>query len=492
MMKYILALDQGTSSSRAILFDLQGQLIACAQKEFTQIYPKPGWVEHDPNEIWSSQESVMLDVVAQARVQWQNIEAIGISNQRETTIVWDQHGNPIYNAIVWQDTRTSAFCKKLKARNLESYVKNNTGLVIDSYFSATKIHWILEHVEGTRERAEKGALHFGTVDSWLIYKLTQGAAHKTDYTNASRTMLFNIDKLDWDRYLLHALNIPKSILPEVQSSRSLYGFYRPDARHKIPILGVAGDQQAALFGQCCFDKGSAKNTYGTGCFMLMNVGEEKVTSHAGLLTTIMAKPDGGICYALEGSVFIAGAAIQWLRDGLQLFKHAADTEAMANDSESEEIVVVPAFAGLGAPYWDMQARGAIFGLTRDSNRNDLAKATLESLAFQTKDVLEAMEKDSGIRLQQLKVDGGAAANDYLMQFQADILNVIVDRPAVLESTAQGAAYLAGLEAGIWTVDQLIEMKRQGKRFDVHMNREDRQRKYKLWKKAIRRTMGWIE
>lgn len=490
MIKYILALDQGTSSSRAILFDKLGNIMASAQKEFTQIFPRSGWVEHDPMEIWSSQESVMLDVISKSKVSWNSIEAIGITNQRETTIVWDKSGKPIYNAIVWQDKRTADFCNKLKKRKLESYVKNTTGLVIDSYFSGTKINWILENVSGAKALAEAGELMFGTVDSWLIYQLTQARSHKTDYTNASRTMLFNIDKLEWDEKLLKELSIPRSLLPEVQSSRSNFGVYR-HSTGEIPILGVAGDQQAALFGQCCFEKGSAKNTYGTGCFMLMNVGQQKVTSHAGLLTTLAANPNGGIDYALEGSVFIAGAAIQWLRDGLQLFTEASETENMANQSDNETLVIVPAFAGLGAPYWDMDARGAIFGLTRDSNKNDMAKATLESLAFQTKDVLEAMEKDSGIELTSLKVDGGAAANDYLMQFQADILDVEVERPVILESTAQGVAYLAGLEANFWTLEEIIDMKKIGKSFHVNMGNEDRNRKYNLWKKAIERTKGWL-
>ena len=490
-MKYILALDQGTSSSRAILFDEKGVIVTSVQKEFTQIYPKSGWVEHDPEEIWRSQEEVMLECVEKSGVDWSSIQAIGITNQRETTVVWDENGQAIYNAIVWQDKRTTAYCKELKNRKLESYIKNTTGLVVDSYFSGTKINWILENVEGARARAEKGNLRFGTIDSWLIYKLTNGRSHKTDYTNASRTMIFNIDKLEWDEKLLNELDIPKSMLPIVQSSRSNFGVY-DNGTTRIPILGVAGDQQAALFGQCCFEKGSAKNTYGTGCFMLMNVGKEKVTSHYGLLTTLAANPHGGVDYALEGSVFIAGAAIQWLRDGLQLFTDASETEEMANESDSEELVVVPAFAGLGAPYWDMYARGAIFGLTRDSNKNDMAKATLQSLAFQTKDVLEAMEKDSGIDLKTLKVDGGAVANNYLMQFQADILNAEVERPKIIESTAQGAAYLAGLEAGIWTVDEIIKMKEIGKVFKVQMTESNRAKKYKLWTKAIERTMGWLE
>lgn len=490
-MKYILSLDQGTSSSRAILFDQNGKIRASAQKEFTQIYPHSGWVEHNPKEIWESQYGVMIDTVKDAGISWSEIQAIGITNQRETTLVWDRKtGEPVYNAIVWQDKRTSDFCSELKAKKLESYVKNSTGLVIDAYFSGTKINWILENVEGVRERAEKGELCFGTIDSFLIYKLTEGRSHKTDYTNASRTMIFNIDRLEWDKKMLKELDIPASMLPEVQSSRSKFGNFNHEDT-TIPILGVAGDQQAALFGQCCFSRGSAKNTYGTGCFMLMNVGSEKVTSHHGLLTTLAANPNGGVDYALEGSVFIAGAAIQWLRDGLQLFANASETEAMANESSSEEIVVVPAFAGLGAPYWDMYARGAIFGLTRDTDKNDIAKATLQSLAFQSKDVLEAMEQDSGIQLKSLKVDGGAVANNYLMQFQADILNVKVERPSVIESTAQGAAYLAGLESGLWTVEDLLEMKEIGRVFEVKMVKQEREKKYNMWKKGVVRCMKWV-
>ncbi len=491
-MKYILSLDQGTSSSRAILFDQYGKIRASAQKEFTQIYPHAGWVEHDPTEIWESQYGVMIDAVQKAGISWSEIQAIGITNQRETAIVWDKKtGDPVYNAIVWQDKRTSDFCSELKGKNLESYVKNSTGLVIDAYFSGTKINWILENVDGVRDRAEAGELCFGTVDSFLIYKLTEGRSHKTDYTNASRTMIFNIDKLEWDKKMLRELNIPSSMLPQVQSSRSKFGNFNHEGT-VIPILGVAGDQQAALFGQCCFSRGSAKNTYGTGCFMLMNVGAEKVTSHHGLLTTLAANPNGGVDYALEGSVFIAGAAIQWLRDGLQLFAQASETEEMANESSSEEIVVVPAFAGLGAPYWDMYARGAIFGLTRDTDKNDIAKATLQSLAFQSKDVLEAMEQDSGIQLKSLKVDGGAVQNNYLMQFQADILDVKVERPSVIESTAQGAAYLAGLESGLWTVEDLLKMKEIGRVFEVKMEREERKKKYGMWKKGVERCKGWVE
>lgn len=491
-MKYILALDQGTSSSRAVLFDELGRLVASAQKEITQYYPQTGWVEHDPEEIWKSQEEVLHEAISKAKIQYSDIQAIGITNQRETTVVWDsESGKAVYKAIVWQDKRTSDFCEELKKRNLESYVRNATGLVIDSYFSATKVRWILKHVEGAEERASEGKLMFGTIDSWLIHKMTKGREHRTDYTNASRTMMFNIDRLEWDNKLLAELGIPRSMLPSAQSSRSHFGFYEING-YQIPILGVAGDQQAALFGHCCFEEGSAKNTYGTGCFMLMNVGNEKLTSHRGLLTTLAANPAGGIDYALEGSVFIAGAAIQWLRDGLGLFEDAIETEEMAMRSSNEEVVVVPAFSGLGAPYWDMYARGTIFGLTRDTTKNDIAKATLKSLAFQTKDVLEAMEKDSGIKLTCLKVDGGAVANQYLMQFQADILNVPVERPAVIESTAQGVAYLAGLELGLWTVDELQKMKQTDQVFQVEMDDEFRRTQYALWLEGVKRSRSWLK
>lgn len=491
-MKYILALDQGTSSSRALLFDEDGKIVASAQKEFTQYYPKSGWVEHDPEEIWESQEAVLKEAVSKAKIEYSDILAIGITNQRETTVVWDsESGKAIYNAIVWQDKRTSRYCEELKERNLESYIRNTTGLVIDSYFSGTKINWILKNVEEAEAKAQAGNVKFGTIDSWLIHKMTEGKEHRTDYTNASRTMLFDIDTLEWDEKLLMELEIPNSMLPTVQSSRSHFGFYQIE-NSQIPILGVAGDQQAALFGQCCFEEGSAKNTYGTGCFMLMNVGDEKVTSHTGLLTTLAANPMGGIDYALEGSVFIAGAAIQWLRDGLDLLDKIDDCEAMALESTNEDVVVVPAFVGLGAPYWDMYARGAIFGLTRDTRKNDITKATLKSLAFQTKDVLEAMEKDSGIELKSLKVDGGAVSNSYLMQFQADILNVPVERPAVIESTAQGAAYLAGLEAGLWNLSDLQRMQEIEKVFQVEMSVELRKAQYDLWLQGVNRSRSWLK
>ena len=491
-MKYILGLDQGTSSSRALLFDEDGKIVASAQKEFTQYYPKSGWVEHDPEEIWESQEAVLKEAISKAKIECSDILAIGITNQRETTVVWNaDSGKAIYNAIVWQDKRTSKYCEELKERNLESYVRNTTGLVIDSYFSGTKINWILNNVQEADEQAKAGKLRFGTIDSWLMHKMTDGKEHRTDYTNASRTMLFDIDTLQWDNKLLRELEIPTSMIPTVQSSRSHVGFYEIE-NCKIPILGVAGDQQAALFGQCCFEEGSAKNTYGTGCFMLMNVGDQKVTSHKGLLTTLAANPEGGIDYALEGSVFIAGAAIQWLRDGLNLLDKIDDSEAMALESTNEDVVVVPAFVGLGAPYWDMYARGAIFGITQDTSRNDIAKATLKSLAFQSKDVLEAMEKDSGIQLKSLKVNGGVVSNSYLMQFQADILNVPVERPAVIESTAQGAAYLAGLEAGLWNIADLQKMQEIEKVFQVEMSTELRKSQYDLWLQGVNRSRSWLK
>jgi len=439
--KYILAFDQGTTSSRAILFDDNASIISVAQKEFTQIFPQPGWVEHDPNEIWQTQIDVAREVIAKANIQPQEIAAIGITNQRETTIIWDREsGKPIYNAIVWQDRRTANFCDDLKKRGLEQYVKESTGLVIDAYFSGTKINWILNNIEGARQKAHEGKLCFGTVDSWLIWNLTKGEKHATDYSNASRTLIYNIKDLQWDEKLLHELDISKNILPEVLPSSGSFGTTHPDVFYdlQIPICGVAGDQQSALFGQACFEPGMAKNTYGTGCFMLLNTGTERVASKHGLLTTIAWSMNGKVEYALEGSVFIAGAAIQWLRDGLKLIDTAPDSEYYAMKVEDTGgVYVVPAFAGLGAPYWDMYARGGIFGLTRGTKKNHLIRATLESLAYQTYDLLEVMEKDSEIKLKALKVDGGACANNLLMQFQSDILDVAVTRPKVIETTALG-------------------------------------------------------
>jgi glycerol kinase len=492
--KYILALDQGTTSSRAILFDKNGNIVSVAQREFTQIFPQPGWVEHDPNEIWQSQIEVAREAVAKANIQPREIAAIGITNQRETAIVWDREtGKPISNAIVWQDRRTAGFCDELKTRGLEAYVKENTGLVIDAYFSGTKINWILNNVEGARQKAHEGKLCFGTVDTWLIWNLTKGKVHATDFSNASRTLVYNIKELKWDEQLLHEFDIPASLLPEVLPSSGHFGATHPDVFFdlEIPIAGVAGDQQSALFGQTCFEPGMAKNTYGTGCFMLMNTGTERVVSQHGLLTTIAWSVDGKVEYALEGSVFIAGAAIQWLRDGLKLIDTAPDSEYYAMKVEDTGgVFVVPAFAGLGAPYWDMYARGGIFGLTRGTRKEHLIRATLESLAFQTYDILEVMEKDAGIQLKTLKVDGGACSNNLLMQFQADILEVKVERPKVIETTALGAAYLAGLAVGFYKKDKLADNEHISACFEPKMKQEKRDKLLKGWKKAVERTKDW--
>lgn len=493
MEKYIMALDQGTTSSRAILFNQDGQIASSVQQEFTQFFPQPAWVEHDAMEIWDSQLAVARQVIDKLGISADQIEAIGITNQRETTVIWDRvTGKPIHNAIVWQDRRTATICNQLKADGHEDYIRQNTGLVVDAYFSGTKIKWLLDNVDGARERANKGELCFGTIDTWLMYKLTNGEVHATDYSNASRTLLYNIQSLEWDDKLLKTLNIPKSILPEVKASSGLFGSTELLGAN-IPITGVAGDQQAALFGQVCHEPGMAKNTYGTGCFMLMNTGNELVHSKAGLLTTIAWGMDGQVNYALEGSVFIAGAAIQWLRDGLKIIDDAPDSEffAMKND-DTGGVYVVPAFAGLGAPYWDMYARGAIFGLTRGTDKNHLIRATLESLAYQTKDVLDAMEKDSGIKLKALKVDGGACANNLLMQFQADILDTRVDRPSIVETTALGAAYLAGIATGFWTKEGIAKKWHLDASFESKMADNKRKKLYKGWQKAVERTMGWEE
>jgi len=492
-MKYIIALDQGTTSSRAVLFDEKGMIAGIAQQEFAQIFPQSGWVEHDPNEIWSTQLGVLQRVISENKVEAKSIVAIGITNQRETTIVWNRKtGEPVYNAIVWQDKRTADICEELKSKGLSEYVRQNTGLVIDSYFSGTKIKWILDKVTGARQSAEKGELAFGTVDSWLIWKLTNGKIHSTDFSNASRTMLFNIKDLKWDEKLLNELSISKSILPEVKPSAFHFGDWEFNGI-KIPIMGVAGDQQAALFGQACFEPGMAKNTYGTGCFMLMNTGNKIQQSKNGLITTIAWGLDGKIEYALEGSVFIAGAAVQWLRDSLHLIDQSKDSEYFAAKAlGSNEVYVVPAFAGLGAPYWDMYARGAIFGLTRDTGKDHIIKATLESLAYQTKDILNAMQEDAGLKLSTLKVDGGACANNILMQFQADILNTEVERPEVIESTAMGAAYLAGIQAGIWKKEDIIKNRKIQKRFVPQMDSSLREKLYKGWQKAVERTKGWVD
>ncbi len=492
MKKYILSLDAGTTSSRAILFNHESEIVSVAQKEFTQIYPKAGWVEHDAMEIWSTQSGVVTEALAKVGATADDIAAIGITNQRETTVIWDRKtGEPIYNAIVWQCRRTASFCDELKARGLEDYVRENTGLVIDEYFSGTKINWILNNVEGARERAERGELAFGTIDTWLIWKLTNGKVHVTDYSNASRTMAFNIKTLKWDEKMLKELDIPASLLPEVRPSSEVYGttsLYGTE----IPISGAAGDQQAALFGQACFKPGMAKNTYGTGCFMLMNTGEEAVKSNAGLLTTIGWGLDGIVEYALEGSIFVAGAAIQWLRDEVRLVDSAPDSEYYCRKvADTDGVYMVPAFVGLGAPHWDMYARGALLGLTRGSNKAHIIRATVESLAYQTKDVLDAMEKDSGINLAELKVDGGACANNFLMQFQADILGVPVERPSIVETTAMGAAYLAGLAVKFWNnKDDVTNAWKLDRRFEPMMDADVRAKLYAGWLKAVECAKGW--
>ena len=495
--KYVLALDQGTTSSRAILFDQGGNCVGVAQKEFPQIYPKPGWVEHDPMEIWGSQSGVAREVLDKAGVRSAEVAAIGVTNQRETTVVWEKAtGKPVCNAIVWQCRRTAAICDELKAKGLEPYIREHTGLIVDAYFSATKLKWILDNVPGARERARNGELLFGTIDTWLIWNLTRGKVHVTDYSNASRTMLFNITTLQWDKKLLAELNIPACILPEVKPSCGVYG--HTDAEMfggvPIPIAGDAGDQQAALFGQACFADGMVKNTYGTGCFMLMNTGEQRVPSKNGLLTTIAWGVDGKITYALEGSIFVAGAAIQWLRDELKLIESAEQSEAMANAvADSNGVYVVPAFVGLGAPYWDMYARGVIVGLTRGANRNHIVRATLESMAYQTRDVLQAMEEDSGIRVKALKVDGGAVVNNFLMQFQSDILGVRVDRPQIAETTAMGAAFLAGLAVGFWKdKEEIAEKWKVDRSFAPAMSDELREKKCRGWKKAVACACAWEE
>ncbi len=494
-MNYILALDQGTTSSRAILFDADGAIHGVAQQEFTQHFPRAGWVEHDALEIWETQWAVARAVLQQTDTPPSDVAAIGITNQRETTVVWDRTtGQPIHKAIVWQDRRTAATCDALKAQGLEPYVREQTGLVLDAYFSGTKLKWILDHVDGARDRARAGTLCFGTIDTWLLWNLTGGAQHVTDYSNASRTLLYNIRNLDWDARMLETLDIPQTVLPEVLPSSTHFGQTIPDLFDgvSIPIAGIAGDQQAALFGQTCFDAGMAKNTYGTGCFMLMNTGAEAVASHEGLLTTIAWGLDGRVEYALEGSVFIAGAAIQWLRDGLELIQTAPESETIAGQvNDSDGVYVVPAFAGLGAPYWDMYARGAVFGLTRGTSKAHFVRATLESLAYQTRDVLSAMQKDAGIALSTLRVDGGATANNLLMQFQADVLGVPVERPALLESTALGAAYLAGLAVGFYDKDVLAQNRHIDRTFTPTMTPDTRETLYAGWQKAVGRTRGWL-
>ena len=496
MGKYIMALDAGTTSNRAILFDKNGKIVSVAQREFTQIYPKPGWVEHDANEIWSSMLGVAVETMARAGTSAENIAGIGITNQRETTIVWDKEtGEPIYNAIVWQCRRTAEYCDSLKKKCLEEMIRSKTGLVIDAYFSATKLRWILENVPGARERAEKGELLFGTVDTWLIWKLTKGRVHVTDYSNASRTMMFNIVDLKWDEDILRELDIPMSMLPEVKDSSEVYGLA---SKHllgrEVPIAGIAGDQQAALFGQQCWEKGNAKNTYGTGCFLLMNTGDKPVFSNNGLVTTIAWGLGGKVQYALEGSVFIAGASIQWLRDEMKLIDSAEDSEYMAQKvPDTNGCYVVPAFTGLGAPYWNQYARGAIVGITRGVNKYHIIRATLESIAYETQDVLTAMEKDTGLKLSELRVDGGASANNFLLQTEADLINATVIRPGCLESTAMGAAFLAGLAVGYWeSRDELRTVLSIDRVFNPVISEEEREKKLSGWKKAVERSFDWAE
>jgi glycerol kinase len=496
MSKYIMSLDQGTTSSRAILFNKKGEIVSVAQKEFKQIYPNAGWVEHDPMEIWSTQFSVAAEAMARVSAEASDVAAIGITNQRETTVVWDKRtGVPVYNAIVWQCRRTAATCDELKAKGFDTVITEKTGLILDAYFSGTKIKWILDNVPGAREEAEKGNLLFGNIDTWLIWQLTKGKVYVTDYTNASRTMLFNIFDLKWDEDILKELNIPASMLPEVKPSSYVYG--QTDAAlfgAPIDIAGVAGDQQAALFGQTCYQPGTAKNTYGTGCFLLMNTGEKPVKSNNGLLTTIAWGIDGKVEYALEGSVFMAGASIQWLRDELRMIKSAADSEEYATAVEDTNgVYVVPAFVGLGAPYWDQYARGTIVGLTRGAKKEHLIRATLESLAYQVYDVLKAMQEDSGITLKALKVDGGACANNFLMQFQSDVLGVRVDRPQVIETTALGAAYLAGLAVGYWTSkEEVSENWAISRTFKPEMGEEKKKDLLEGWHEAVGRSLGWVK
>ncbi|MFE3976355.1 MULTISPECIES: glycerol kinase GlpK [unclassified Peribacillus] len=495
MEKYILSLDQGTTSSRAILFNEKGEIVHSSQKEFTQHFPKPGWVEHNANEIWGSILAVIAGVLSESGVKPEQIAGIGITNQRETAVVWDKEtGTPVYNAIVWQSRQTSEICDDLKEKGLNDLFRDKTGLLIDAYFSGTKVKWILDNVEGARQRADEGKLLFGTIDTWLIWKLSGGKAHVTDYSNASRTLMYNIHELKWDEELLEILTVPKSMLPEVRPSSEVYAhtieyhFFG----QSIPIAGAAGDQQAALFGQACFNEGMAKNTYGTGCFMLMNTGAKAVSSEHGLLTTLAWGLNGKVEYALEGSIFVAGSAIQWLRDGLRMLNDAKDSEAYAKRVESTDgVYVVPAFVGLGTPYWDSEVRGAIFGLTRGTSKEHFIRATLESLAYQTKDVLDAMEADSGIELQTLRVDGGAVKNDFLMQFQSDLLQVPVERPTINETTALGAAYLAGLAVGYWKDQEEISQQwAVDKTFKPSMEVQDRDKLYEGWKKAVHAAMAF--
>ncbi|RKI81666.1 glycerol kinase [bacterium 0.1xD8-71] len=496
MQQYIMALDQGTTSSRCILFDRKGSICSMAQKEFTQIYPQAGWVEHNPREIWASQLAVAIEAMANIGVSAEQIAGIGITNQRETTIVWDKEtGEPVYNAIVWQCRRTAEYIDGLKKQGYTEMIRAKTGLVPDAYFSGSKIAWILDHVDGTRLRAERGELLFGTVDTWLIWNLMKGAAHVTDYTNASRTMLYNIHTLEWDEELLSILRIPRQMLPEVKPSGALFGMSESSIfGTPIPIAGAAGDQQAALFGQCCFEPGQVKNTYGTGCFLLMNTGRDAITSKSGLLTTIAAGDSARPEYALEGSVFVAGAAVQWMRDEMRMMKISQHSEKYAlRVPDTNGVYVVPAFVGMGTPYWNPYARGTVVGITRGCQKEHFVRAVLESVAYQSVDVLKAMEEDAGIPLEELKVDGGASANDFLMQFQADITGQAVHRPNCIETTALGAAYLAGLSVGYWKDKEEIRANWQlGKRFDVSMDNETRETLVKGWKRAVRCALAWAE
>lgn len=495
MKQYVIALDQGTTSSRCILFDREQNIVGVAQREFTQIYPKPGWVEQDPMEIWSSQSSVLTEVLAQTGIAPTEVAAIGITNQRETTIVWDKAtGRPIYNAIVWQCRRTASLCEELKANGAFSdYIKEHTGLLIDAYFSATKLKWILDHVEGARERARAGELLFGTVDSWLVWKLTGGKAHVTDYTNASRTMLFDIQNLCWDEEICRRLDIPMEMLPQVCSSSQVYGYANLQGL-EVPIAGIAGDQQAALFGQGCFHPGEAKNTYGTGCFLLMNTGEQLCRSENGLLTTIAIGLNGRVQYALEGSVFVGGAVIQWVRDELRFISESRDAEYYASKvPDTGGVYLVPAFTGLGAPYWDMYARGALVGLTRGTNRDHIIRAAQESIAYQSWDLVDAMEKDTGIPLSALNADGGASRDKFLMQFQADILNKPVRRPVIRETTALGAALLAGLATGVWSSQEEVKSRmKTDSLYEPAMDEAKRQKLLRGWHKAVGRSLDWAE
>jgi len=494
MSQYILALDQGTTSSRTIVFDKKGNIISTAQKEFKQIFPQPGWVEHDAEEIWSTQFGTMAEAVAKANITMKQIASIGITNQRETTVLWERStGKPIYHAIVWQDRRTAAYCDELKAAGNKEMIQQKTGLVIDAYFSGTKLKWILDNVPGARTKAENGELAFGTIDSWLVWKLTGGAVHVTDVSNASRTMLLNIHTCKWDDDLLRLFNIPKSVLPEVNASSKIYGTTGNNISEvNIPIAGIAGDQQAALFGQMCTQPGMVKNTYGTGCFMLMNTGTKAIASKNNLLTTIAWQIDGKTEYALEGSVFIAGAVVQWLRDGLKIIRNSSEIETLASTvKDSEGVYIVPAFAGLGTPHWNQHARGSIFGLTRGSSNAHLAKAALESIAYQTYDVLKAMEADSGISIAELRVDGGATINNALMQFQSDILNTKVIRPKVTETTALGAAYLAGLAVGFWeNVEEIQKQWQVDKEFSSTMSDDKRKELVNGWQRAVKAAIAW--